>query len=443
MVQNRLLSEYFPDGRLNILACLAGGVLVFAGFAISVHQILNTAEWPLGSDIAVYLHAAAAVGSDQSPYSPAPGLDPYPYPPLFAEFINLITKVLGTGKGMLLWALSGLALLLASVAMMSRAFVPKLPVGIVLLLGGIFAISHIARNETFHGQVNFLMAFLVVLGAVLWQRDRSVAAGLAWALAIVTKPFLGLLVLFLLRKKDFKGAFATLGFSAILFVGSFVFAFSDPLQVFQDWRTSTHWHTGLPNVAKPDNQTFYGFFNRLFVDTKYSTPIADYPIAPLLLVIPIVALAFYFFIYGVNDQKNIGDRGGPKTLLEIAITLALFMACGPFMEGDHVFVLLPGLFGAILLALGSDDRRWLIASALWLLAFANLFLPIGVNQFRPPYWPKLEGLMILRSIHYGLIFFVAAAYSSFILHADRLEGARSSRPRGDGTRADASVEVSA
>ncbi|MBS0251957.1 MAG: DUF2029 domain-containing protein [Proteobacteria bacterium] len=284
---------------------------------------------------------------------------------------------------------------------------------------------------------------MVVLGAVLWQRDHSIAAGLAWSFAIVTKPFLGLLVLFLLRKKDFKGAFATLAFSGSLFVGSFIFAFSDPLQIFQDWRTSTHWHTGLPNVAKPDNQTFYGFFNRLFVDAKYSTPIFDYPTAPLLLMIPVVALAIYIFVYAVSEQKNVGDRGGPKTFLEIAITLALFMACGPFMEGDHVFVLLPGLFGALLLYFGSYDRRWLVASVLWLLAFANLFLPIGVNQFRPPYWPKLEGLMILRSLHYGLIFFVAAAYSGFVLHSDRMKGIHSTRVDGDDARADLEAEVSA
>src|SRR5690606_16471641 len=103
------------------------------------------------------------------------------------------------------------------------------------------------RNETFHGQVNFLMAFLVIVGAILWQRGYNVAAAVPWALAIVTKPFLGLLVLFLLRKGDFRGAFATLALSTILFIGSFVFAFPDPLQVFHDWRVSTQWHTGIPN----------------------------------------------------------------------------------------------------------------------------------------------------------------------------------------------------
>ncbi|MBS0251958.1 MAG: hypothetical protein JSR78_12935 [Proteobacteria bacterium] len=149
------MSEYFSTWRLNAFACVLGGVLILAGIGFCVRQILNTDGWPLGSDIAVYLHAASAVGNDQSPYSQAPGLDPYPYPPLFAEFINLITKVLGTGKGMLVWALSGLALLVASVAIMARAFSPKLPIGVVLLLGGIFTISHIARNETFHGQVKF------------------------------------------------------------------------------------------------------------------------------------------------------------------------------------------------------------------------------------------------------------------------------------------------
>jgi hypothetical protein len=427
----------------GVAVCVVGTALILTGFGVSTYSILKTDGWPLNTDIAVYLHAANAVASDVSPYSQAPGLDPYPYPPLFAEFIGVLTKVVGTGKGMLLWALSGLVLLVASIMLMARAFSPKLPIGLVLLLGGIFTMSHIARTETLHGQVNFLMAFLVVAGAVLWQRDRSMAAAFLWALAIVTKPFLGLLVLFLLRKKDFKGAFATLAFSAALFVGSFVFAFSDPLQIFQDWRTSTHWHTGLPNVAKPDNQTFYGFFNRLFVDTKYSTPIMNYPAAPVILMIPVVALAFYVFFQSVQDQKYPGDRGGPRTLLEVAITLALFMACGPFMEGDHIFVLLPGLFGAMLLFSATYDRRWLIASALWLLAFANLFLPYGLNQFRPPYWPKLEGVMILRSLHYGLIFFVAAAWSGFMLRSDRLKDRAFARIGTPGRTQDIPAQASA
>jgi hypothetical protein len=96
------------------------------------------------------------------------------------------------------------------------------------------------------------------------------------------------------------------------------------------------------------------------------------------------------------------------------------MACGPFTENDHIFVLLTGLFGSLLLYISSGDRRWGLATGLWLIAFINLFLPVGLDQFRPPLWPKLEGITILRSIHYGLIFFIAAAYSGWLLRSDRL-----------------------
>jgi hypothetical protein len=408
---------------IQVLLAIIGGVLLVVGLGLAVRKILTFENWPEGTDISIYLAAAKAIAHDQTPYFPAPGTDPWPYksayPPLFGEFVNLLTGVLGTGRGWIVWSLTGPACLFASVVLMTRSFKPKLPVAVVLLICGAFATSHIFRNETFHGQVNFLTAFLIVSGAVLWQRGNNIAAALPWAIAIVTKPFIGIIVLFLLRKGDFRATSATLGASASLFFGSFLFAFSDPVAIFKDWRAASHWYTSAPTVAYPDNEALYGFLTRLFVDTKFSTPIMNIPAAPAILIIPIVALAAYIFLQAVDTRQHKNEDDWPRTLLEIGITLGLFMACGPFTENDHVFVLLPGLFGAVLMCIQSADRRWLIAAGLWAFAFVSLVLPVGVYQFMPPYWPKLEGLAILRSIHYGLAFYVAATYSGLLLWSER------------------------
>jgi hypothetical protein len=417
------LRALFESSRANAVALVSGSVLLIVGIALALRGILVYENWPHGTDVGIYLDAANAVAKGQTPYFPAPGTDPWPYkfayPPPFAEFTYALMPILGTGYGWVAWAFTGLVLLIACVLMLSRSYDPKIPLGFVVLLCGVFATSHIARIETLHGQLNFIMAFFIVAGALLWQRGYSAAAAVPWALAIISKPFLGIIVLFLLRKRDFKAVFATLTLSAILFLGSFL-AFSDPLQVFQDWRSASRWYTGIPTVAYPDNQSFYGFFVRLFVPTKYSTPLADIPSAPALLTLPIVVLSFCIFLSAVDSRSHRGQAEWPRTMLEIAVTLGLFMACGPFTENDHLFVLLPGLFGTFLLYMSTGERRWAIACLLWFVAFINLFLPIGVYQFRPPFWPKLEGLMILRSLHYGLAFFIAAAYSGWLLRSERL-----------------------
>ncbi len=435
MQQEQSLRTFFESHRVNTVALVVGIGFLILGIALALRNILAFENWPQGTDIGIYLDAAKAVAQGQSPYFPAPGTDPWPYkyayPPPFAEFVNLLTPVLGMGLGWIAWAYVGLLCLIASVFIMARAYDPKIPIGFLVLLSGIFAMSHIARIETLHGQLNFIMAFFIVAGACLWQRGYSVAAAAPWALAIITKPFLGIIVLFLLQKRDFKAVLATLTFSAILFLGSFL-AFPDYFQVFQDWRSASRWYTGIPTVAYPDNQSFYGFFVRLLVPTKYSTPIFDSPIAPTLLFVLLVGVALCIFLLAVDRRPHREEGGWPRTLVEIAVTLGLFMACGPFTENDHLFVLLPGLFGSVLLYMSSGERRWAIASALWLIAFINLFLPIGLYQFRPPFWPKLEGIMILRSIHYGLIFFIAAAYSGWLLRSDRL-GRRASSPDGVGS----------
>lgn len=402
--------------RPALVAGLSVGIL--AVFLL-LRKIAGYEHWPVGTDISVYLTAARGVLLGETPYQfSVQYQDPYPYPPLFAEFIALLTKLLGFGRGWVFWVLMELVAFVSAIVVMARGFQRKLPIEYTVLLCGVFLMSHIARNDLFHGQANFLLTLLIVLALWFWTGGKSIAASLLWSVAIVIKPFLGLIVLFIAKKGDYRTAVLTFMLSGIIFVLSFVLVFSHPIDVLFDWIAASHWHTSLPNVAKPDNQTFYGFLVRLFSESPFGMPVVVNRYAPPLLMLPVIGTAVALFLAGIAPAEK-RDRSA-VSLLEIGIALALFMAAGPLMEGDHLFLLLPGFFGAILVCLDRDgERRWVVACALWAVAFTNLFLPLALNQFTPHLWPPLQGLTHLRGLQNGMFFFVAAGYSAALLFLDR------------------------
>ena len=413
------------DGGTRKLIMIVGFSLGILAVFFLLRKIVEFGIWPDGTDISVYLTAARGVLLDETPYKfSVQYQDPYPYPPLFAELIALLTKALGFGTAWIFWVLAGLLAFLSAILVMARGFQPKLPIEYTVLLCGVFLMSHIARTDLFHGQANFLLILLIVVALWFWSTGKPTAASLLWSVAIVVKPFLGLIVIFIARKGDYRTAVLTFISSGIIFVLSFVLVFSHPIDVLSDWMAASHWHTSLPNVAKPDNQTFYGFFVRLFSESPFGVPVAVNKYAPPLLMLPVIGAAVALFLAGVAPAQK-PERSNAVSLLEMGITLALFMAAGPLMEGDHFFLLLPGFFGAILVCLDRRvERRWVIACALWAAAFANLFLPFALNQFTPQFWPPLHGLMHLRGVHYGLFFFVAAGYSAALLFLDRTSTAQ-------------------
>jgi hypothetical protein len=107
--------------------------------------------------------------------------------------------------------------------------------------------------------------------------------------------------------------------------------------------------------------------------------------------------------------------------------LGLAASCGPLMEGDHIFIFLPGLVGAGLIAQmrlcqgAPDANYWLAITAAWGVALVTLFVPPHVRLLEPYNWKNISGIAILASGRLGITLYFAALLSAFALWYERKE----------------------
>ena len=182
-----------------IIVLLAFGL---AGLSTAwlVREIASRPDWPAFLDMSLYLEAARDLMNGRDPYS-SESLHRYPYPPLFAEFIALLVLIFGAYAPHV-WAAASGAFLVAAVWLMNRRFGFHTPAPWILLATAYLLIGRTARSDLLHGQLNFMLLLLLVLGLMSWRARREWAAGALWALAICCKPFLGVVGLFLLRQRE-------------------------------------------------------------------------------------------------------------------------------------------------------------------------------------------------------------------------------------------------
>ena len=93
---------------------------------------------------------------------------------------------------------------------------------------------------------------------------------------------------------------------------------------------------------------------RLFATSVFSEPWLDAPKMVSILMWPIMGVALAIFLFAVPNQPLPGPSSkpedGPRVLLEVGLVMALSLSCGPLLQGDYEFVILPGLFGSVMLA---------------------------------------------------------------------------------------------
>jgi hypothetical protein len=195
------------------------------------------------------------------------------------------------------------------------------------------------------------------------------------------------------------------------------------------WMEASRWYTTIPNVAKPANQTFFGLFHRLFVDTEHSVPWAQAPGLVPWLMLPVLAVVIAGIYFGVSSKRQAAaipaEESGARDMVELCIPLGLFFALGPLTEAPHLYLLLPAFYGvAVLLARrwrtgGPARTRWAMVAAPWLALLALFAIPITVLILSPYRWPELSGAAILIS---GLNAYIALAGSllaAFAINAER------------------------
>ena len=161
--------------------------------------------WPAGTDISVYLSALKNIAAGLNPYGDVHA-HPFAYPPLFAELLSLPFPCFSDGKLWAVWSALTYVQLIAALIIMMRGFGAKLPWGAVALICGVISVSHLTRSEVFHGQADFTILLLLVLGLRFSTLQRPFATAVAWSIMINIKPFLGIVVVHQLVTRRYKEA---------------------------------------------------------------------------------------------------------------------------------------------------------------------------------------------------------------------------------------------
>jgi len=410
-----------------------GLVLIAAGIILMGRKIYLDPTWPAGTDISVYLSALKNIAAGLNPYGDVHA-HPFAYPPLFAEFLSLLFPLFSDGKWWAVWSSLTFVQLIAALIIMMRGFGAKLPWGAVALICGVITVSHLTRSEVFHGQADFTILLLLVLGLRFSTLQRPFATAVAWSIMINIKPFLGIVVMHQLVTRRYKEAVYTLFASGLIFALSFAAFGADAIDAFLKWRTSAAWYTSVPEIARFDNQSFYAFFSRICNATEYGVPLADCRGAVPFLMLPVIAVAAIALALTARSMMVLSRENRLKPIHEMlaaGVVIAAMMSCGPTYYGNYIYLLLPGAFGAYLLASDGQDRNgWLVVTALWCVALYSLALPISIRLTDTYHWSQLHGILHLAGIQNGTVAMVCAIVSSAFLYWSASRQTRQGSGRG-------------
>jgi hypothetical protein len=161
-----------------------------------------------GNDLGSYCLSSRALMQGGNPYDSG---SPFPYIyPLFLLLLLSPLAVLPCSATALIWALGGLASLVAALVVINRNAAIRLPAALLVVLGLVY--FDVIQNNVVNGQVNFLVLFLCAAGFLFSRRERDLPAAMAFGAAAAIKLTPLIMLCFLAARRRWLAAGAMLGF---------------------------------------------------------------------------------------------------------------------------------------------------------------------------------------------------------------------------------------
>jgi hypothetical protein len=452
-IVNQIFARIADSERQNVNGPFQWAVYAFSAMlaalclAAVARQVHHDASWPANADLGLYIKAMHALQQGQSPYlaslyAPA---DPYAYPPLVAELVGLVSAIFGEANLRLASPLIGLACLVGGFAILFRSFAIHLRLHWVTLATAVALVGHVTRSDLYHGQVNFLIFLLLVAGLRFLLIGDWRLASLTWAVMIVCKPFMGVIVLYALWRRQWMAALATFAGSAVLFGVTFLPTWPHVIEAIRGWMSISHFYTSLPFIARPDNQSIYGLAHRLFSPNPYSLPWTANPGLVAVITLATVCVAMTAAAVAIPAQRLRDEDFAPKAvlaLLEVGLIISLVQASGPLAEGDYIYFALPGLFAACVIAVGRWKSGaqfrvlWAGAALAWSIPFLMKLSPVRLplDLVTPDTWRLLHGPGVLISGIRAYCFLLAGLLTSYALRQERSLAAPGQGGAADGVK---------
>ena len=297
-------------------ALAAGAILALAA---AVFAFKASSKMP---DFEVYWRAGARAAAAEPLYPASDGHYQHKYLPAFALLaIPLATLPLATAKAV--WFVGSAALVGALFALGLGLLPERRKRTWVLVAVTLVVMAKFIGHELVLGQVNLLLAVLMLAAVHLLTRRRHVGAGLVIALAAVIKPYAVIFVPWLAAQRAWRAlAAAAAGIVLALILPAVPYGLSGGYTLHRDW-----WHTVTastpPNLLNADNVSLAGMYAKWLGPGTLAGALAVVSAAALLL-----AAAFVF-----RSRAAVPAPEG----LEAALLLTLIPLLSP-QGWDYVFL---------------------------------------------------------------------------------------------------------
>jgi len=400
-------------GAWRALACLVA-ILVIVDY-ISVLRITNNHDFAIYYTAALRLRSGQDIYAETGPFRqrveagiPTSREDtpwPYAYPPFLAALLIPLTLLPASLAGPL-WTLLCLGLLVASMGLLLSLLKWWTPmgatVGLLLLLQFLPATVGLRL-----GQIDVPILFFLVATLAAMQAERPIMAGLLLGLVVGLKLFAGLLVLFLLWKRQWRTGLVA-GASGVLWAaGSFALVGFDQIPRYLSF--TSIYSTGA-FAGYPYHQSFNAVFTRAFKENMFSHPVIDAPFLAAGLTIAASILVVVACLWATRRPQPLASL---RSSLEFGVAiLVTLLVLPPAPEYTFVWTLIPLTITAALVV-QDGHGGWGAAIAL-ALAYALL----GRSIFVP--LPLLRRLLIESHFMVGAVVLFGLVLW-LLLHQERKE----------------------
>lgn len=293
--------------------------------------------------------------------------------PPFHAILLLPFIPLGYEKARVVFLLLNNLLLFSSVALIvqaSRNHLLSLPHCLFALLL-VFGLEPIYTSLEL-GQEDSVILFLIVVSYWAYKSGRKLIVGPCLALAAMIKLIPGVLIIYFLWKKEYSVFISAL--VTVLLAGalSVVLAGRDAVVLFG----TSFLPALLKGSAFCQNQSFNGFFSRLFVDSSLYYSLQEFPTVPQARILSAVGSAGVVAVGAFVTRKRLGGQNF-RFDLEFSLALVTALLVSSIAWGHYfTWLLLP--FLVLLnprLAEYLSARQYVSGLAVAFLGYAAIAVP--------------------------------------------------------------------
>jgi alpha-1,2-mannosyltransferase len=296
----------------------------------------------------------------------------------------------------------------------------------VLALG--FLVFAPLRTSLYYGQVDCLILLLLLLACSAYCKRQEYRLGVWISLAILIKPFLAVVLLFLLYRRMFRAV----GLATGIQVGALAVsaAVLGPQQILDFVRVSLYWSSEAI-AASPQNQSLHGLLVRVFNPNGFTQPLLPVPLVGELAWVGVLggAVGLGLILLRARAMEPVPERA-----LQFSTAILLALVVSPFLEDIHLVYALVPLIATASVLWQSAAAAWarLLPAATLGLSYVYLSLPRlhEVDYAFGKQWPLVGMKVLLTGAHtYGLVLLLVGVTATIIVvRSSRLSQAQGRSP---------------